>query len=220
MITVRKAQDRGHAEHGWLNTHHTFSFNTYYDPQHMGFRSLRVINEDVITGKQGFGMHPHNDMEIITYVVSGELTHKDDQGNEGKISEGNIQVMSAGTGVAHSEFNETLEPVHLLQVWIMSKERGLEPKYIDRKIEKRDNELILIADNKDIYQDAKIYVSRLNKETTYDIRQGRGVWIQLIEGKLEVNGTVLEKGDGAAIEDEKDIKLKGTKAHFMMFDLA
>lgn len=221
MLTIRKSHERGHAEHGWLNTYHTFSFDTYYDPEHDGFRSLRVINEDIIAGNQGFGMHPHSDMEIITYVLEGELTHKDSVGNEGIIRTGEIQIMSAGSGVSHSEFNNQLMPCHLLQIWLFANEQGLMPRYATRKINWLKNELTPIVDSSDVYQDAKVYVCKLTKPLIYDSSKDRGVWIQLIDGEMDVNGMPLEKGDGIAIEDEKDISMNpvGT-AHFLLFDLA
>ena len=234
MITVRPSAERGHANHGWLDTHYTFSFADYYDPQHMGFRDLRVINEDVIEANQGFGRHPHRDMEIITYIVDGELNHRDSMGREATIKQNDVQCMSAGTGILHSEYNGSQKPVHLLQIWILPEAEGLKPKYEDRTIpaEEKRNRLRLIAshDGREgsarINQDASIYASLLESGNSLDfpLQPGRHGWVQLVKGELEVNGTKLKKGDGAAIRGEAALRLASVsgngEAEFLLFDLA
>lgn len=234
MITVRPSAERGHANHGWLDTHYTFSFSDYYDPQHMGFRDLRVINEDVIEANQGFGRHPHRDMEIITYIVDGELNHRDSMGREATIKQNDVQCMSAGTGILHSEYNGSQKPVHLLQIWILPEAEGLKPKYEDRTIpaEEKRNRLRLIAshDGREgsarINQDASIYASLLESGNSLDfpLQPGRHGWVQLVKGELEVNGTKLKKGDGAAIRGEAALRLASVsgngEAEFLLFDLA
>ncbi len=234
MIRIRPSAARGHANHGWLDTYFTFSFANYYDPKHMGFRDLRVINEDWISAKKGFGAHPHNDMEIITYIIEGELSHRDSTGNEATIKRDDVQRMSAGTGVVHSEYNNSDQPVHLLQIWIMPEADDLQPSYEDRTFERteKENQLRLIAshDGRDgstrINQDASVYASLLDsgKSLGLDLPAGRHAWVQLISGELEVNGTHLGKGDGAAVSDESKLTLasvggSGT-AEFLLFDLA
>jgi hypothetical protein len=234
MITVRPSADRGHANHGWLDTHYSFSFSDYYDPKHMGFRDLRVINEDIIDANQGFGRHPHRDMEIITYIVEGELTHRDSMGREATIKQNDVQRMSAGTGILHSEYNHSQKPVHLLQIWILPEAEGLKPSYEDRTIptaEKR-NRLRLIAsydgrdDSAKINQDASVYASLLEsgKNLELPLQPGRHAWVQLVKGTLEVNGTKLQKGDGAAVSEEKALSLanvsRNADAEFLLFDLA
>ncbi len=234
MITIRPSGERGHANHGWLDTHYTFSFSDYYDPKHMGFRDLRVINEDVIEAGQGFGRHPHRDMEIITYIVEGELNHRDSMGREATIRQNDVQRMSAGTGILHSEYNHSQKPVHLLQIWILPEAEGLKPSYEDRTIstEEKRNRLRLIAshDGRDesakINQDASVYASLLDtgKNLELPLQSGRHAWVQLVKGELEVNGTSLKKGDGAAISGEKRLDLASVgrdgEAEFLLFDLA
>jgi redox-sensitive bicupin YhaK (pirin superfamily) len=222
MIILKKSDDRGSAQHGWLNSYHSFSFADYFDPKWMGFRTLRVINEDWIAKGQGFGSHPHKDMEIITYVLSGQLKHKDSMGNEGIIKPGEIQKMSAGTGVVHSEFNaSTQEEVHLLQIWIVPNAKNIKPFY-EQKILPLDQENSLYEFPLTIHQDVKIFRGKLAKGHTldYKITKGRGVWLQMISGNLSVNDSLLEVGDAAVIEDEKQIALKATKElEFLLFDL-
>jgi quercetin 2,3-dioxygenase len=232
MIIIRKSSDRGHADHGWLNTYHTFSFGEYHDPAHMHFRSLRVINEDVVAPGQGFGMHPHRDMEILTWVVSGALQHKDSMGNGEVIRPGDLQHMTAGTGVLHSEFNPSnADPVHLLQIWIMPEQRGLAPHYAQTQfdIAGRTNRLQKLAsrDGADgsipINQDATLYAGVLSKgrSVAHDLGAGRGGWLQVIHGEITLNGQALHAGDGAAISDERTITLTaGEDAEFLFFDLA
>jgi redox-sensitive bicupin YhaK (pirin superfamily) len=234
MITIRPSEERGHANHGWLDTHYSFSFSDYYDRNHMGFRDLRVINEDRISGGRGFGMHPHHDMEILTYIVDGELSHRDSMGRGATLKRNDVQRMSAGTGVMHSEVNQSQDPVHLLQIWILPEAEGLKPTYEDRSfaaVEKR-NRLRLIAshDGRDnsaiLNQDASVYASLLDsgKSLELELKPSRHAWVQLISGELEVNGTRLEKGDGAAISGETVVKIASTSgngaAEFLTFDLA
>jgi len=233
MITIRRAQERGHFDHGWLDTYHTFSFADYFDSKFMGFRSLRVINDDTVAGQQGFGTHGHADMEIISYVVSGELTHKDSTGGGGVLYPGDVQHITAGTGVRHSEFNDSNSPTRFLQIWILPEKRGLTPSYEQTyfKEEERTNALRLIAakDQQDgalkINQDVKLYASLLEpgKSVSFDVAKGRYGWIQVANGSLTVNGKELKKGDGAAISEESKIEITSTDdatAEFLLFDLA
>lgn len=234
MITIRPSEERGHANHGWLDTYFTFSFSNYYDPGHMGFRDLRVINEDRVSAGQGFGKHPHRDMEILTYIIEGELSHHDSMGRGATIKKDDVQRMSAGTGVMHSEVNQSKKPVHLLQIWILPEAEGLKPSYEDRTFtaEEKRNQLRLIAshDGRDgsttINQDASVYASLLDSGKTLelDLNPGRHGWVQLVRGELEVNGTKLEKGDGAAIIDEGQLRIASSsgngEAEFLLFDLA
>jgi len=231
MIQVRKSEDRGHANYGWLDTYHTFSFANYHDPAFTGFRNLLVINQDIVQPSQGFGKHPHRDMEIITYVLEGELEHKDSMGTGSVIRPGDVQRMSAGTGVIHSEFNHSQEkPVHLLQIWITPNKAGIKPSYEEKRFsnEQKTNRLKLVASpNADdgsvlIHQDAKIYASLLDagQEVSYDLTNKRYGWVQVTKGSIEVNGTVLSAGDGAAIGDEKTLKfLAKETSEFLFFDL-
>lgn len=230
-IKIRKSNERGFADHGWLKSYHTFSFADYYDPQFMGFRTLRVINDDRIAAGKGFGMHPHRDMEIISYVVEGELAHKDSMGNGSVIKAGQVQKMTAGTGVTHSEFNPSAATeTRLLQIWIVPQKKGLRPSYQELKMQdiKKDSGLALIVspDEKDgvvtIYQDVRIYLGRVSKASTvdYPIGKGRGIWVQMIEGKMKLNGNALEKGDGVSVDNESRINIdSGEKAEFLLFDL-
>jgi redox-sensitive bicupin YhaK (pirin superfamily) len=230
MITVRKSEDRGHANHGWLDSHHSFSFADYFDPDHTQFRSLRVLNEDRVAGGQGFGSHPHRDMEIISYVVSGALQHKDNLGTRATMRAGDVQRISAGTGVVHSEYNASAsDPVHFLQIWILPDERGVKPEYAEKSFrDAAPGKLHLIASKGgregsiSIHQNTDVYVARLNEgtEVNHEFAPGRSGWVQLIEGTLKVNGERLQPGDGAAISDEKALTLAAsTNAHFLFFDL-
>ena len=222
MILIRKSQDRGHAKHGWLDSYHSFSFADYYDAQWMGFRSLRVINEDVIAKAQGFGSHPHKDMEIITYVLSGQLKHKDSMGNEGIINPGEVQKMSAGTGVVHSEFNaSTKKEAHLLQIWIVPDTKNLKPAY-EQDLLPVDQQNSLIAFPVTIHQDAKLYRGRVSKghELIYDLDNKRGVWIQVIAGSLSINKNSLMAGDAALVEKEMLLRMTSQdECEFLFFDL-
>ena len=233
MITVRPAQARGNANFGWLNSKHTFSFGNYYDPNHMGFASLRVINEDKVQPGQGFGTHSHRDMEIISYVLKGELEHKDSIGNGSVIRPGDVQRMSAGTGIAHSEFNASAnDPVHFLQIWIMPDRAGIKPSYEQKhfSLAEKQGKLRLVAsrDGRDnsvtIHQDANLYVATLNNgdRVNYNTRDNRSVWIQVARGSVEINGNSLQAGDGAAIIQETDLAIAATsnETEILLFDLA
>lgn len=232
MITIRRAGERGHFDFGWLNTYHTFSFDQYYDPEHMSFRSLRVINEDRVAAGRGFPTHSHRDMEIITYILEGALQHRDSMGNGSVIRPGDVQRMTAGTGVSHSEANPSQsDPVHLLQIWIMPNERNLKPGYEQKAFadEELKGKLRLIAspDARDgsvmIHQDARVYASKLNEGAAIEHRleSGRHAWIQVARGSVEVNGEKLEQGDGAAISEEASIKSRAeTPSEILLFDLS
>jgi len=222
MIIIRKSQDRGHAKHGWLDSYHSFSFADYYDPKWMGFRSLRVINEDRVAGAQGFGSHPHQDMEIITYVLSGQLKHKDSMGNEGIINPGEVQKMSAGTGVVHSEFNaSSKEDVHLLQIWIMPDTKDLKPAY-EQNLLPVDQQNSFFVFPVTIHQDSKVFRGRLSKghELSYKLNKERGAWVQMISGSLSINKNSLEVGDAALIEKETNLQFfSQSNCEFLLFDL-
>jgi hypothetical protein len=232
MINIRRSNERGGGNFGWLNTRHSFSFDSYYDPKHMGFRSLRVINEDFVAPGEGFPAHPHRDMEIITYVLEGALEHKDSLGTGSVIRPGDGQRMSAGKGIRHSEMNASdTEKVHLLQIWIMPDRPGHEPSYEQKTFpeDEKRGKLRLVAgpDGEDgsvtIHQDAKLYVSLLKpgEEVSHELAKGRHAWLQVAKGAIEVNGKPLEQGDGAAISDEQKLAIKGTKdAEVLLFDLA
>ena len=234
MITLRRSDERGHANHGWLDSRHTFSFADYHDARHMGFRSLRVINQDRVLGGHGFPMHPHRDMEIISYVLEGQLEHADTMGNRSTIGPGEIQVISGGTGFAHSEHNPSrTEPVHFLQIWIVpARERlGKPPIYNEARYAEADRkgQLLLVnsQDGRDqsveIRQDADVYVSQLGPGQTlsHTLRPGRGAWVHVASGSIELNGEPLGPGDGAAIENETDLRLTGIDtAEPVLFDLA
>ncbi|MGZ4826636.1 MAG: pirin family protein [Terriglobales bacterium] len=233
MITVRPASERGHFDHGWLNTYHTFSFADYHDPKHTHFRALRVINEDTVQPGGGFGTHPHRDMEIITYILKGGLAHKDSMGNGSTIVPGDVQRMSAGTGVLHSEFNHSPdELVHLLQIWIFPDQHGLKPSYEQKSFSAGDklNRLRLVASPEasegsvTIHSDARVYGSVLEAGTSvnHKLAKGRGAWVQVIRGEIEVNGKKLAAGDGASIENESMLTITGQSgsSEFLLFDLA
>lgn len=230
MMTLRRASERGHANHGWLDTYHTFSFAGYYDPAHMGFRSLRVINDDRIAPGAGFGTHPHRDMEIITYVLSGALEHKDSMGNGRIIRAGEVQYMAAGTGVQHSEFNPSdSEPVHLLQIWIQPEQPGAKPRYQEKSLGPASaGELHLVA-SKDgrnhsiaINQDADLFVVRQGRgnQLVHHLRPQRYAWLHLAEGAAVVNGQTLRAGDAAAFSGDCRIEVSATEAsQVLLFDL-
>jgi len=233
MIQVRKSQEQGHANHGWLDTYHTFSFDTYHDPAFMGFRNLRVINEDRVSGGQGFGMHPHRDMEIITYVLEGALEHRDSMGNQGVIKPGEVQHMSAGTGVQHSEYNASeSEPVHLLQIWILPDRQGIKPEYEQQPLDREAarGKFVQVAGPQGdggaltIHQDAKLYATVLDNGETAQHRFGKGRygWVQVARGAVNLNGTMLRAGDGAAVANEPEITLTGAdgQGEALLFDLA
>ncbi|SRR5579871_1608400 len=232
MIQIRPDAERGGGNYGWLNTKHTFSFSDYWDPMWMGFRSLRVINEDRVAPNTGFPAHPHRDMEIITYVLEGKLEHKDSLGTGSVILPGDGQRMSAGSGIRHSEFNpSTTEPVHFLQIWIHPEKDALPPSYEQKTFpeaeKRRKLRLIASRDATDgsvkINQDAKLFVSLLkpNEEVSHELAAGRFGWLQLARGSVELNGKKLSQGDGAAISQEQKISIKGTNdAEVLLFDLA
>ena len=232
MVQIRPGNERGHFQHGWLDTYHTFSFADYHDPRWMGFRSLRVINEDRVAPGQGFPTHPHRDMEILTYVLEGGLRHRDSMGNGEVIHPGEVQRMSAGTGVTHSEFNDSkTEPVHLLQIWIFPEKKGLAPGYEQKFFadEEKRGRLRLVASPEGsdgsvkIHQDVRLYASLLGvgEEVTHRLAAGRAAWVQVARGSVRVNGTELQAGDGAAVSDEAAVKLAGVKdAEALLFDLA
>jgi len=232
MLTLRKSDDRGHADHGWLDTYHTFSFANYHDPAHMGFRHLRVINEDRVLPAEGFGKHGHRDMEILTWVLAGELEHKDSMGNGDIIRPGELQYMSAGKGVLHSEFNASkTDTVHLLQIWILPDEANATPRYGQKSfvgaLSKGDLVLVASKDGRDgsiaIRQDVGLLAARTNAERTYDYALGvkRNAWIQVARGELRVNDVQLEAGDGVAAEREVQLTIQAAKdTEFLLFDLA
>ncbi len=231
MLTLRKASERGHFDFGWLKTFHTFSFSEYHDPKHMGFRWLRVINEDVVQPAEGFGTHPHKDMEIVTYVLDGALEHKDSMGNGSIIRPGDVQYMSAGRGVTHSEFNHSKSDlVHLLQIWIMPNEKSAVPRY-DQKNFKREEKLnklrlVVSQDGKQnsvaVRQNVEVYGSILEKgkPLAFEATTGAGLWLQVATGELEVNGQTLKNGDGLAIENERALEIKGLadQSEFLLFN--
>jgi len=232
MLTIRKSEERGHANHGWLDSYHTFSFASYYDSQHMAFRSLRVINQDQVAGGKGFGTHPHRDMEIITYMLDGALEHKDSMGNGSVIRVGDVQRMSAGTGITHSEFNPSpTESAHLLQIWIVPNQENVKPSYeqIFFSREEKLNQLRLIAspDGRDrsvtIYQDAYIYASILEDgvEVTHTINQNRYVWIQVASGSVLAGDRLLNAGDAISSDRQRDLPLIAqSNSEILVFDLA
>ncbi len=231
-ITVRKSGERGLAEHGWLSSRHTFSFADYHDPAHMGFRSLRVINEDHVAPGAGFPTHPHRDMEIFSYVVAGSMQHRDSMGNGRVLLPGQIQLMSAGTGVTHSEFNPSAkEALHLLQIWITPRERGLTPGYTEWHPDAaRDGDakvLVISPDGREgsalIHQDADVFRVRLRagQRVSHDVRPGRGAWLQLIAGSVSANGAALVAGDAASTDDAGAITIAaGEDSEALLFDLA
>jgi redox-sensitive bicupin YhaK (pirin superfamily) len=231
MLTLRRSQDRGHADHGWLNAKHSFSFAEYRDPGHMGFRVLRVINEDVVAPGMGFGTHPHHDMEILTYVIEGALEHRDNLGNGSIIRPGDVQWMSAGTGVTHSEFNPSSDdPTHLLQIWILPDRKGRVPDYGEKHFsrEERTDRLRLVAsgDGADESvtwgQDVRLYASLLSAggKVRLDLAPGRYAWIQVVSGVLDLNGETLNSGDGMAAENESRLEFQAHEnAEFLVFDL-
>ena len=232
MIQIRRGNERGHANHGWLDTYHTFSFDTYYDPRFMGFRHLRVINEDRVAAGRGFPTHPHRDMEIITYILEGALQHRDSMGTGSVIRPGEVQRMSAGTGVTHSEQNaSTTDPVHLLQIWIVPEEKGITPGYEQTKFERSELEgrLTLVGSNNPpghavtIHQNVQLYASILpaGKSVTHTLAPGRHVWVQIARGKVDLSGRELAAGDGVAVLEEAAVTIAAKDdAEILLFDLA
>jgi quercetin 2,3-dioxygenase len=230
MMKIRKANERGHAEHGWLDSYHTFSFADYYDPQWTGFHSLRVINDDLVMPGMGFGTHPHRDMEIITYVLSGALEHKDSMGNGRVIRPGMVQYMAAGTGVQHSEFNPSKdEAVHLLQIWIQPDQKGVTPRYAEKSLKDAAPGTLHLVTSKTgrdgsiaIHQDADLWLAKLDagNRVTHKLASGRHAWIHVAEGEVSLNGTKLSGGDAAAVSEEGSLELSTTKpAQVLLFDL-
>ncbi|HEX8619077.1 MAG TPA: pirin family protein [Thermoanaerobaculia bacterium] len=231
MIKIRKSHERGVGRHGWLTTHHTFSFANYHDTKNMGFRSLRVINEDTVAPGQGFGAHSHENMEIVSIVMQGSLAHRDSTGGEGVLRRGEVQRMSAGTGVVHSEFNGSKsEPVHFFQIWVLPEKAGITPGYEQKLFpdDQRRNRLRLVVSPGaeegalKIHQDARLYSSILDagQRLEHRLEAGRGAWIQVARGAVDVNGTTLAQGDGAAIEEETALTIAATAdSEFLLFDL-
>jgi len=234
MIQIRKSEERGHANHGWLDSHHTFSFANYFDPEYMGFRTLRVINEDRVSPGQGFGMHPHRDMEILSYVLEGSLAHKDSMGRQEILGPNEIQRMSAGTGITHSEFNPSpAEPVHFFQIWIEPDKRGAKPDYQQTRFgaEQKKDKLLRLAGPagsdglSHINQDAHVFVAAPGQgiEIPYTLGAGRGAWIHAVRGAVTVNGVQLQEGDAAAVTGENELRLAGTgpeSNELLLFDVA
>jgi redox-sensitive bicupin YhaK (pirin superfamily) len=232
MIRIRRAEDRGHADHGWLDTFHTFSFASYQDPAHVHFRALRVMNEDVVSPGQGFGTHPHQDMEIVTCVLEGSLEHKDSMGNGEVLRPGEFQRMSAGTGITHSEFNPSAgEPVHFYQIWLFPERQGLEPSYEQKRFpeEERQNSLRLVASRDAaegsllIHQDTRIYLSTIDagRNVRHELQAGRHAWLQVLRGAVTLNGQELNTSDGAAVSDEQALDITASSdAEVLLFDLA
>ena len=232
MITVRKAADRGHTQIGWLDSHHSFSFNTYHDPAHMGFRSLRVINDDRVAAGAGFPRHGHRDMEILTWVLEGALEHEDSTGARAVLLPGMIQRMSAGSGIVHSEYNHSkTEPVHFYQIWIQPSAKGIEPRFEDREFpaEGRTNKFQIVASpesedgSPQLEQDATVLVAAVapGAAVEHTLSPGRYSWLQVARGTIELNGILLESGDGAAVSEESSLTIKGREqADLILFDLA
>lgn len=232
MLTIRKAEERGHADHGWLDTNHTFSFANYYDPQYMGFRSLRVINEDRVSGGAGFPTHGHRDMEIITYVLDGALEHKDSLGTGSIIKPGDVQRMSAGTGIRHSEYNPSkTEPLHLLQIWILPNQERLTPSYEQKTFSQTEKQgkLRLVASPEGregsvtVHQDVNLYAAVLEKgdRISYTLQPNRHVWLQVAKGNASLNDYPLKAGDGVAISDTEQLEIgTDSQGEILLFDLA
>ncbi len=231
MLTLRKSDERGHVDHGWLDARHTFSFASYRDPHHMNFRSLRVMNEDVVAPEKGFGTHAHKDMEIVTYVLEGALEHRDSMGNGEVLRPGEFQRMSAGTGITHSEFNPSAtESTHLYQIWLLPERTGIEPSYEQKMFsaEERHNRLRLVASRDAsegsllIHQDARIYLSTLDRghSVQYELLPQRHAWLQVLRGSVSLNGSELQTSDGASLSNETVLTIEANDdAEIMLFDL-
>lgn len=227
MLYVRQAAQRGHANHGWLDSWHTFSFANYYDPDFMGFSALRVINEDRVKSGEGFGTHPHKDMEILSYVLEGAIEHKDSMGNTERVPAGEFQIMSAGTGVTHSEYNpDAHNNLHFYQIWIIPNQKDLTPRYEQRKFDGHGKQLVLSPDARDgslkVFQDMQLYRWKLHagEQATYAIAAGRNIWIQVVSGSLEVDGQKAEQSDGIAISQQDALKLHAeSDTEILLFDL-
>jgi hypothetical protein len=231
MMKIRRANERGHASHGWLESHHTFSFADYYDSQWMGFGALRVINDDLVQPGMGFGTHPHRDMEIITYVLSGALEHRDSMGHGRVIQAGEMQYMAAGTGIEHSEFNPSQdEAVHLLQIWIQPDQKGVRPRYAEKSFQGAATGKLLLAASQTgrdgsiaIHQDAEVWLARLKPgdRVQHSLARGRQAWLHLAEGDVSLGGETLQGGDAAAVSEESALELTATKpAQVLLFDLS
>jgi redox-sensitive bicupin YhaK (pirin superfamily) len=230
MLSLRPADERGHAQHGWLDSHHTFSFADYYDPKHMGFGVLRVINEDRVAPHEGFGTHGHRDMEIVSYVLGGAIEHKDSMGTKGLLKPGEVQRMSAGTGVLHSEMNATGDPLHFLQIWILPERNGIKPDYEQKAFSESDRQgrfkLVVSRAGDDgslkINQDIRLYATLLGKgqNATLELQPGRKAWLQLARGVATFNGLQLKAGDGVAVENEMKLTLTAQEpVEALLFDL-
>lgn len=229
MFYVRKANERGHANHGWLDTNHSFSFDTYYDPRFMGFSDLRVINEDRIKPGFGFGAHPHNNMEILSYVLQGAIAHKDSMGNVQELKVGEVQIMSAGTGVVHSEYNpRDDEELHFYQIWIQPSVRNIQPRYDQKAFANKEGATLLLSpeaegDSFKVYQDMKLwrYQLKANQQETIDLNRKRNYWLQMVKGEITVGGQKVTTSDGVAISKENAAMIEtSTDAEFLFFDLA
>ncbi|MBO9998308.1 MAG: pirin family protein [Cyanobacteria bacterium SID2] len=231
MLTIRKSEERGHANFGWLDSYHSFSFANYYDPKFMGFRCLRIINEDTIAGGGGFDTHPHRNMEIVSYVLEGSLSHEDSTGERSSVRAGEVQRMTAGTGIAHSEFNSSkLDRLRFLQIWILPNRKGLSPSYEQRSYSEEDKRggwcLIASPDGRDrsltIHQDVSISATILapNEQRTYELPPQRYAWLQMVRGEVEVNGSIVREGDGIAIEETTSLSIEArSEAEVLLFDL-
>lgn len=231
MIEIRRSAERGHADHGWLDTHHTFSFADYFDPEFMQFGPLRVLNQDRVTGGRGFGTHGHQEMEIVSYVLEGVMEHKDSLGHGSRMRPGDVQLMSAGTGVLHSEFNGSAdEPLHFLQMWVVPAERGTSPRYEQKQFSEEERRgrlrLVVSPDGADgsltIGQDAKLYTGLFGseEEAHFDLGQGRSAWLHVARGRLRLGEAELAPGDGAGIRDEERLTLRGIEnAEVVVWDL-
>ncbi|HAK34964.1 MAG TPA: pirin family protein [Pantoea sp.] len=228
MIYLRKAEERGHANHGWLESWHTFSFASYHDASFMGFSALRVINEDIVAAGQGFGTHPHKDMEILTYVLSGTVEHQDSMGNKEQIPAGEFQIMSAGTGVRHSEYNaSSSDPLHLYQIWIIPERTGIEPRYAQRRFpDVKGRQFVLTPDAREgslkVYQDMTLsrWVFSAGEKDEVAIETGRRVWVQVVKGEIRVNGDTARTSDAFAVWDEASVTLEASSdAEVLLFDL-
>lgn len=229
MITLRPAAARGSSQLGWLDSHHSFSFSDYYDPQHMGFGALRVINDDKVAPRRGFGQHPHRDMEILTYMLTGAIAHGDSMGNTPRIEPGDVQRMTAGTGVVHSEMNPSDDQAHFLQIWLHPNAEGLAPSYEQKRFTQEDkrNRLALLASpdgragSLTLHQDANVYATVLDDgAVSLPLEKGRRAWVQVALGEATLNGKMLAEGDGAAVEGETALELSGKRAEVLVFDLA
>lgn len=228
MLQIRKAEERGHAYHGWLESWHTFSFADYYDPQHMHFSHLRVINDDYIAPTMGFGMHPHNDMEILTYVLNGRVAHKDSMGNQTEVKAGEFQIMSAGTGIFHSEFNpDEKETLHLYQIWILPNEKGITPRYAQGTFADKEGATLILSPNAEngsfkIYQNMKLWRYQFSQKNSENLPLdlNRRYWLQVVKGSVSVSGNPLFEGDALGISQESALQIENNEnCEFLLFDL-